>query len=162
MSADIRTMLLSSRGEFIRYGFGCGCNFAIKTGISLLMNLAGLPFTLSYFISHCILLFSSFFYHHFITFQRGKFESAALFFSEFCRYTLTMIGLKALDYLIVISEDWALEQLLPVSTAAGWQRQLLRVAAIATSTGFIFLLRYFVFRKIFRRKQKTETGEKKG
>ena len=153
MSENGTVLLTEKRKEFLRYLVGCGGNLLLKMVISSLLNLAGICMEVAYLLTQIIILFCSFFYHHFITFQRRSFGGWGLLLKEFLHYSLVVIGLFALDYCLVVLGIRFVEKHWLSNLSSEIMRQLFHWAMILCSSGFIFILRFFFYRVVFKKKK---------
>lgn len=144
--------------EFFRYGIGCACNLILKVLLSSLFTACGLSIWSGYLFTLIFLLFSSFFYHYFITFQR-KFDGFKNLINAMIRFTATMLSFHALDYIIVTSGITCLEHFVFKNLTAYWQQELFHASIIFCSSVILFLLRYFCFRFLFHKKKDKISGK---
>lgn len=146
----IQKLLTARIREIVLYTAGCGCSLILKICLAVFINHIGVSFWCAYFITHTILLFSSFFYHHCITFRK-KFEGLRKTVNDFIEFTAAVIALKAVDYLLVNIGIELLNKYFVPENASLYVRQLLNAGTIFCISGFIFVLRYFIYRVLFRK-----------
>ena len=154
MSENKPGFLTEKRKEFLRYLVGCGGNLLLKMVISSLLNLAGICMEVAYLLTQIIILFCSFFYHHFITVQQKSLGGWGALLKEFLHYSLVVIGLFALDYCLVVLGIRFVEKRWLTNMPSEFMRQFFHWVMILCSSAFIFVVRFFFYRIVFRKGRK--------
>lgn len=146
----IQALITPRIRETLLYTAGCGFALVLKVIISGTINYFGISFRIAYLLTHSLLLFSSFFYHHCITFGR-KFDGFRSAVNDFIDFTAAVITLKAVDYLLVNIGIECLNRYVVPQDAAVFVKQLVNAAAIICISGSLFVLRYFIYRVLFKK-----------
>lgn len=140
--------------ELFAYAAGCGFSLGLKVLLAMLINYAGVVFSLAYLMTHGIILFTSFFYHHCITFRK-KFTTFSQACRDFADFAAMVILLNALDYILVVTGEKIMMRSLLPADCSDLTRQFFRSCLIIGISGFIFVLRYFVYKRLFKRSDGT-------
>lgn len=138
--------------EIGKYTTGCLCGILIKIVVSAVALALGFAVWSSYLFSQVAVLFFSYGYHSRITFGHqsvgfnGKIKHFGVYFSS-------VLLFKLADYLIVVLGVGYLTVLLSQHTELDyWPKQLLISGMIVLSSGFVFFVRYFWYRVLFKSK----------
>ena len=160
MSPSFFGRLLNSNerwAEVGRYICGCGCGLLLKIAVSGIATACGAPITAAYLIGHLATLIEAFIFHSLVTFRK-RFTSWGELGKDLSKYASAVAAVKVLDYFAVVVLCSALRERL-IGSAGGWKLQLFNGVTITAVTGLIFVLRYLLYRKIFR---PAETGRYTG
>ena len=137
--------------EVAKYALGCGFNLGLKIALNAILTFFDFPLYISYLIAQIVILLSSFFYHYKITFSRS-FDSWEQVFKAFKLYVPSVIGFILLDYLLVVCLAQHLEQIIQSSTSLSVEsQQIINSLTILMVSGMIFVLRFIVYRIIFKK-----------
>lgn len=138
----------SRRAEIFRYCCGCACGLLIKISISGLATALGIPMKFGYLAAHLAVLIESFAFHSLLTFRK-RFSGAKELGLDIVKFISVAAAVKILDYLTVV---WICTPLRDqYEDASGLKIQILNATVIIGVAVFFFILRYILFRKIFRK-----------
>jgi len=137
--------------EIGRYICGCACGLTVKVVISGVATALGAPIAAAYLLGHLAVLIEAFVFHSLVTFRK-RFSSWGELGRDLAKYLSAVLTVKLLDYFAVVVVCSALRARL-IGDASGWKLQLFNAVTISTVSTMIFLLRYLLFRKVFRPKE---------
>ena len=131
-------------------------NLGTKLGLTAVFDRIGLPLWLNYGLVHAVVVVVAYLFHSKITFREARRSLAG-----FKRFFLSVLGLKVLDYGIVVATGHA-EQLksaaYAIPYAGRYVGDYILYFIIVLTTLLIFALRYMVFKHIvFKRSLDMET-----
>lgn len=134
--------------EVGRYVCGCACGLALKVAVSGIATALGAPITAAYLLGHLATLAEAFVFHSLVTFRR-RFASPGELGRALVKFASAVAAVKLLDYFAVVVVCSALRARL-VGDTGGWRLQLFNAVTITTVSTLIFILRYLLYRKVFR------------
>lgn len=147
--------------EIAKYALGCGFNLGLKTALNAILTFFDFPLFISYLIAQIIILFSSFLYHYKITFARS-FDSWEEVLKAFQLYVPNVFFFIILDYLLVVCLAGHLNEIIQTSTNISVEsQQVINSLTILMVSGMIFVLRFIVYRVIFKKQSKSPPRDEK-
>jgi putative flippase GtrA len=138
--------------EIGKYATGCLCGILLKIIVSAAASALGFAVWSSYLFSQIAVLFFSYGYHSRITFGHRAVGFGKKI-KHFGVYFGSVLIFKLADYLIVVLGAGYLTALLASHHELDyWLKQLLVSGMIVASSGFVFFIRYFWYRVLFKNK----------